>query len=118
MPSLRRLLRRRRRRRRRRRPREAKRAPHSHRFGTSRSLPLLRRLLTAASTLLPSSVLWPPPAGRAPGHPNMARPTLIWRAQVEHPVTEGITGCNVPSLQLMVAMGCDLTKLTPDVGIA
>ncbi|KAL3899485.1 MAG: hypothetical protein SGPRY_012631 [Prymnesium sp.] len=39
------------------------------------------------------------------------------RLQVEHPVTEGITGCNVPSLQLMVAMGCDLTKMTPDVGI-
>lgn len=32
-------------------------------------------------------------------------------------MTEGITGCNVPSLQLMVAMGCDLTKMTPDVGI-
>ena len=40
---------------------------------------------------------------------------MIW--QVEHPVTEGITGCNVPAMQLMVAMGCDITKLTPDTGI-
>ena len=33
------------------------------------------------------------------------------RLQVEHPVTEGITGTNVPSLQLIVAMGCDVTRL-------
>ena len=33
------------------------------------------------------------------------------RLQVEHPVTEGITGMNIPSLQLMVAMGVDLTKI-------
>mmetsp|Transcript_32468 Transcript_32468/g.74377 ORF Transcript_32468/g.74377 Transcript_32468/m.74377 type:complete len:2019 (-) Transcript_32468:454-6510(-) len=39
------------------------------------------------------------------------------RLQVEHPVTEGITGCNVPALQLMVAMGCDLNKLTADTMI-
>ena len=33
------------------------------------------------------------------------------RLQVEHPVTEGITGTNIPSLQLMIAMGIDLTKI-------
>ena len=33
------------------------------------------------------------------------------RLQVEHPVTEGITGMNIPALQLMVAMGIDLTKI-------
>ena len=33
------------------------------------------------------------------------------RLQVEHPVTEGITGQNIPSLQLMIAMGIDLTKI-------
>ena len=33
------------------------------------------------------------------------------RLQVEHPVTEGITGMNIPSLQLMVAMGVDITKV-------
>jgi len=36
------------------------------------------------------------------------------RLQVEHPVTEGITGVNVPSLQLQVAMGIPLTAI-PDV---
>jgi acetyl-CoA carboxylase/biotin carboxylase 1 len=30
------------------------------------------------------------------------------RLQVEHPVTEGLTGCNVPSIQLQVAMGIPL----------
>ena len=33
------------------------------------------------------------------------------RLQVEHPVTEGITGQNIPALQLMVAMGIDMTKI-------
>jgi acetyl-CoA carboxylase/biotin carboxylase 1 len=33
------------------------------------------------------------------------------RLQVEHPVSEGITGVNIPSLQLMVSMGVDLTKI-------
>ncbi|GAB5367881.1 hypothetical protein AAMO2058_001270000 [Amorphochlora amoebiformis] len=36
------------------------------------------------------------------------------RLQVEHPVTEGITGINVPATQLQVAMGIPLTNI-PDV---
>jgi len=36
------------------------------------------------------------------------------RLQVEHPVTEGITGINVPATQLQVAMGIPLTSI-PDV---
>lgn len=40
------------------------------------------------------------------------------RLQVEHPVTEGITGCNIPALQLIVAMGCDFNKLTPECKIS
>uniref|UniRef100_A0A7S4GNE6 Acetyl-CoA carboxylase n=1 Tax=Oxyrrhis marina TaxID=2969 RepID=A0A7S4GNE6_OXYMA len=36
------------------------------------------------------------------------------RLQVEHPVTEGITGVNVPALQLLVAMGIPLSRV-PDV---
>ena len=47
-------------------------------------------------------------ARRARGHP---------RRQVEHPVTEGITGANLPSLQLIVAMGINLTKLPPSMEI-
>ena len=37
--------------------------------------------------------------------------------QVEHPVTEGITGANIPSLQLIVAMGIDITRLPPSMEI-
>ncbi len=40
------------------------------------------------------------------------------RLQVEHPVTEGITGTNIPSLQLIVAMGCDLKKLPPTMSVS
>lgn len=36
------------------------------------------------------------------------------RLQVEHPVTEGITGVNVPALQLQVAMGIPLYRV-PDI---
>ncbi|CAM9330367.1 unnamed protein product [Chrysoparadoxa australica] len=36
------------------------------------------------------------------------------RLQVEHPVTEGITGANVPSIQLQVAMGIPLNRI-PDI---
>lgn len=39
------------------------------------------------------------------------------RLQVEHPVTEGITGANIPSLQLMVSMGIDITRLPPSMEI-
>eukprot|EP00955_Chlamydomonas_euryale_P090635 364557-Chlamydomonas_euryale.AAC.47 len=35
----------------------------------------------------------------------------LLRAQVEHPVTEGITGVNIPSCQLMVAMGIPLWRM-------
>ena len=40
------------------------------------------------------------------------------RLQVEHPVTEGITGTNLPALQCMVAMGVDLSKLPEDQSVA
>jgi len=36
------------------------------------------------------------------------------RLQVEHPVTEGITGVNVPALQLMIGMGIPLCRV-PDI---
>ena len=31
--------------------------------------------------------------------------------QVEHPVTEGITGVNIPACQLMIAMGVPLWRM-------
>jgi hypothetical protein len=34
--------------------------------------------------------------------------------QVEHPVTEGITGVNIPAAQLLIGMGLPLTAI-PDV---
>mmetsp|Transcript_13466 Transcript_13466/g.36268 ORF Transcript_13466/g.36268 Transcript_13466/m.36268 type:complete len:2059 (-) Transcript_13466:87-6263(-) len=36
------------------------------------------------------------------------------RLQVEHPVTEGITGVNVPALQLQIGMGVPLSRV-PDI---
>jgi acetyl-CoA carboxylase/biotin carboxylase 1 len=36
------------------------------------------------------------------------------RLQVEHPCTEGITGANMPSVQLMVGMGIPLSRI-PDI---
>jgi acetyl-CoA carboxylase/biotin carboxylase 1 len=36
------------------------------------------------------------------------------RLQVEHPVTEGITGCNLPATQLQIAMGIPLYSI-PDI---
>merc|ERR1719453_1231210 len=36
------------------------------------------------------------------------------RLQVEHPVTEGITGVNLPATQLMVGMGIPLSRV-PDI---
>ena len=36
------------------------------------------------------------------------------RLQVEHPVTEGITGVNLPAAQLMVGMGIPLSRI-PDI---
>jgi acetyl-CoA carboxylase/biotin carboxylase 1 len=36
------------------------------------------------------------------------------RLQVEHPVTEGITGVNLPALQLLVGMGIPLSRV-PDI---
>jgi acetyl-CoA carboxylase/biotin carboxylase 1 len=36
------------------------------------------------------------------------------RLQVEHPVTEGITGVNMPALQLMIGMGVPLSRV-PDI---
>ena len=39
-------------------------------------------------------------------------------SQVEHPVTEGITGTNLPALQLMVAMGIELPKLRDEHSVA
>lgn len=40
--------------------------------------------------------------------------TLATAPQVEHPVTEGITGANVPATQLQVAMGIPLYNI-PEV---
>ena len=40
------------------------------------------------------------------------------RLQVEHPVTEGITGTNLPALQLIVAMDISLRALPPDHSVA
>jgi hypothetical protein len=34
--------------------------------------------------------------------------------QVEHPVTEGITGVNIPAAQLLIGMGLPLTAI-PDI---
>jgi hypothetical protein len=45
---------------------------------------------------------------------NMLSAADHWRAcvlQVEHPVTEGITETNIPSIQLMVGMGIPLWRI-------
>ncbi len=46
----------------------------------------------------------------------MSRPCRDWDQwlQVEHPVTEWISGVNIPSCQLMIGMGVPLHRL-PDI---
>ena len=39
---------------------------------------------------------------------------LVWTWQVEHPVTEWISGVNIPSCQLMIGMGVPLYRI-PDI---
>ena len=61
----------------------------------------------------------PCPVRRAPCAAPCTMPRTRSRPlrQVEHPVTEGITGANIPSLQLIVAMGIDITRLPPAMEI-
>lgn len=42
---------------------------------------------------------------------NLALPMLDGLVQVEHPVTEGITDTNIPSIQLMIGMGIPLWNI-------
>ena len=72
-----------------------------------------RRLASSSSSSLTRAFRCPALSCSFPACPAYLAACSLSRArlQVEHPVTEGITGMNIPSLQLMVAMGVDLTKI-------
>lgn len=47
----------------------------------------------------------------SPAHHPTTRCRLPFMSQVEHPVTEGITDTNIPSIQLMIGMGIPLWRI-------